>query len=50
MVKKLSVISGFDNSIEDKTLDKLKSNFREQVLATLQTKDDKIVETSYTNI
>jgi len=46
----LVVISGFDSSIEDIQLDKLKNDFREDVLNFLQEKDSEILETSYTNI
>lgn len=46
----LVVISGFDSSIEDTQLDKLKNEFREKVLSFLQESDLEILETSYTNI
>ncbi len=46
----LVVISWFDSSIEEKTLDWLKSDFRENVLSFLQENDSELKETSYTNI
>jgi len=48
--KKLVVIAWFDNSIEEKTLEKLKNDFREQTISFLNTTDTDISETSYTNI
>lgn len=47
---KLSIITGFDNSIQEKELDQLKIEFRETVLNILKTEDSSVIETSYTNI
>lgn len=48
--KTIVIISWFDNTIDEKKLDILKSDFRKNVLALLQEYDPKITERSYTNI
>lgn len=47
---KVAVVIGFDNSVEEKTLNTLKDDFREQLLTTLMLHGDDLVETKYTNI
>ncbi len=46
----ISVITGFDSSIETKELEKLKIEFRDDVLAIIKKQDSTTIETSYTNI
>ncbi len=46
----LSVVVGFDSSIEQKKLSELKENFRTQTLEILQKSDTTVIESSYTNI
>jgi len=46
----LVVVSWFDNTIDDLTLDSLKSEFRENIFKYLISTDSEIIETSYTNI
>jgi preprotein translocase SecF subunit len=48
--KKIAVVVWFDNSVEEKPLDTLKTTFRDKVLEILQTEDENIIEESYTNI
>ena len=47
---KISVVAWFDNSIEEKSLEKLKNEFREKSLLLLKKSDENIIETKYTNI
>ena len=47
---KIAVIAGFDDSIETKELESLKTTFRADILTTLQKQDKDIIETNYTNI
>ncbi|MDD3646226.1 MAG: protein translocase subunit SecF [Candidatus Gracilibacteria bacterium] len=48
--KSLSVIAGFDSSIETAKLEELKNDFRTKALDILKQSDSTITETSYTNI
>lgn len=48
--KVLVIISWFDNSLDEITLDKLKSEFREKIINYLKINDSNIIETNYTNI
>jgi preprotein translocase subunit SecF len=43
-------VVGFDNTLEEKELNSLKNEFRDQVLTSLKTTGENIVETKYTNI
>ena len=46
----LNIVIGFDSSIEEKELTKIKENFRNEVLSVLQKNDKSVIELSYTNI
>jgi len=46
----ISVVVGFDSSIEDKKLSELKENFRNKTLEILKSNDTTAIESSYTNI
>jgi len=48
--KNIDVVVGFNSSINEKELAKIKENFRAKVLDILQKNDKTVVETSYTNI
>ena len=48
--KNIDVVVGFNSSINEKELAKIKENFRAEVLKILQKNDKTVVETSYTNI
>ena len=47
---KIAVVVWFDSSIDDKSLDVLKTSFRDKVLELLQQEDESVIEDSYTNI
>lgn len=46
----VAVVVGFDSSIEEKELSKLKENFRNKTFEILKKNDDTVKESSYTNI
>ena len=46
----LNIVIGFNSSIEEKELSKIKENFRNEVLSILQKNDKSVIELSYTNI
>jgi len=48
--KIISVVVGFDSSIEDKKLTEFKEDFRKKTLEILQKDDATVIESSYTNI
>ncbi len=48
--KIISVVVGFDSSIEDKKLTEFKENFRNKTLEILKQNDETVKEASYTNI
>lgn len=47
---KIAVVVGFDNTLEEDELNALKSEFRDQVLASIETTGADVIETKYTNI
>ncbi len=48
--KKFSIIAWFDNSIEEKTLETYKIDFKTNALEVLKKEDSSIIETQYINI
>ncbi len=46
----LVVVAWFDNTIEEKTLDEYKNNFKENLLLELKMFDSSVIESSYINI